>query len=497
MSRRASRSPTPIRASPVQASPIQASSTQTTNIPLKTNSAKKRYIYLCIFSSLFIILLFLFYKLFHQKYIYFYLGRVKYSLKNYEGSIKDLTIAMNSINFSTSDQLLAFKIRGYSNLRLGNLDDAKADAEKLADQNFTNLVSNAFKYLNEGINYLKSKQYNKAFLTYSHLCEISTHCQDYLNKAAEASLRIENSTAFFSFSKRSGKINSSNSDLNYLRAIFYINKNNMLKAKIFLENVNKTFSLPLLQEINKFENAYHNFQYEMLNDNYDKALYKLKICLDFATKSQFYSKPYSELFYHIQMCYIEIHKKKGNFKEIIPILTYLINNNPTNELYYERGFIYFILKNFKSAFKDYLKAKNLPNNYDSNSSIYWKMMTEYQEKYDREITQQTKKQRQRQEEARKERQRKERERRESQNKERNRRESEERERIKKETGCRGKDPYEIFGLHPNASKKEFEARSKELTRKWHPDRFKDPEQKKKAEEMMKCINNAYETIRDS
>ena len=56
----------------------------------------------------------------------------------------------------------------------------------------------------------------------------------------------------------------------------------------------------------KFYNANKNFQYAILVENYDKAYDKLKICFDFSTKSQFYSKPYSELFSHIQ---IAIHSK--------------------------------------------------------------------------------------------------------------------------------------------------------------------------------------------
>lgn len=69
-----------------------------------------------------------------------------------------------------------------------------------------------------------------------------------------------------------------------------------------------------------------------------------------------------------------------------------------------------------------------------------------------------------------------------------------------------KDYYKILGLSDSDRKlkgKDFEKKLKDshkaLCRKWHPDRFgkASEEERKKAEEMMKDINEAYEVLKDA
>lgn len=57
------------------------------------------------------------------------------------------------------------------------------------------------------------------------------------------------------------------------------------------------------------------------------------------------------------------------------------------------------------------------------------------------------------------------------------------------------DCYQLLDVRPGASDEELKAAHRDLTKVWHPDRFgNDPLLRRKAEEKLKAINEAYETI---
>ncbi len=58
-----------------------------------------------------------------------------------------------------------------------------------------------------------------------------------------------------------------------------------------------------------------------------------------------------------------------------------------------------------------------------------------------------------------------------------------------------KDPYKVLGVSPTASDEEIKAAYRDLTRRFHPDRYVNDEAgRAHAEEKMKEINEAYSTI---
>lgn len=57
-----------------------------------------------------------------------------------------------------------------------------------------------------------------------------------------------------------------------------------------------------------------------------------------------------------------------------------------------------------------------------------------------------------------------------------------------------RDPYEILGVNKNATEEEIKAAYKELAQKYHPDNYVDNPLSDLAEEKMKEINKAYDTI---
>lgn len=59
-----------------------------------------------------------------------------------------------------------------------------------------------------------------------------------------------------------------------------------------------------------------------------------------------------------------------------------------------------------------------------------------------------------------------------------------------------KDYYDIIGVPKNASKKAIEERYKFLTQAFHPEKFEDPAQKKKAEKDFAVIEEAYQVLSD-
>lgn len=56
------------------------------------------------------------------------------------------------------------------------------------------------------------------------------------------------------------------------------------------------------------------------------------------------------------------------------------------------------------------------------------------------------------------------------------------------------NPYEVLGVSKNASDEEIKAAYKKLARKYHPDNYSDNPLSDLAEEKMKEINEAYDTI---
>lgn len=57
-----------------------------------------------------------------------------------------------------------------------------------------------------------------------------------------------------------------------------------------------------------------------------------------------------------------------------------------------------------------------------------------------------------------------------------------------------KDPYEILGVTPNSSDDEIKSAYRKLARKYHPDNYNESPLSDLAEEKMKEINEAYDTI---
>ncbi|HUP46121.1 MAG TPA: J domain-containing protein [Thermoanaerobaculia bacterium] len=58
------------------------------------------------------------------------------------------------------------------------------------------------------------------------------------------------------------------------------------------------------------------------------------------------------------------------------------------------------------------------------------------------------------------------------------------------------EAYRVLDLSPAATEEEVRAAHRDLTKVWHPDRFAhDPAMQWKAEEKLKLINEAFETIR--
>jgi len=56
------------------------------------------------------------------------------------------------------------------------------------------------------------------------------------------------------------------------------------------------------------------------------------------------------------------------------------------------------------------------------------------------------------------------------------------------------DPYKVLGVGPNASDDEVKSAYRELVKKYHPDRYRENPLSDLAEEKMKEINEAYDTI---
>jgi len=62
--------------------------------------------------------------------------------------------------------------------------------------------------------------------------------------------------------------------------------------------------------------------------------------------------------------------------------------------------------------------------------------------------------------------------------------------------CGDMNCYEVLGLQRDSPKTDVKASYRKLAGKWHPDKFRDPEEKAKAEEKFRQIASAYEVLKD-
>lgn len=60
-----------------------------------------------------------------------------------------------------------------------------------------------------------------------------------------------------------------------------------------------------------------------------------------------------------------------------------------------------------------------------------------------------------------------------------------------------KNPYEVLGIKEGASKEEIQRAYKELVKQYHPDQYGDNPLRKLAEDKLRDINEAYETLKSS
>lgn len=60
-----------------------------------------------------------------------------------------------------------------------------------------------------------------------------------------------------------------------------------------------------------------------------------------------------------------------------------------------------------------------------------------------------------------------------------------------------KNPYEVLGVSPNASKEDVEKAYRKLIREYHPDQYGDNPLKKLAEEKLQEVNEAYDKIKSN
>ncbi|MBQ9692764.1 MAG: J domain-containing protein, partial [Clostridia bacterium] len=57
-----------------------------------------------------------------------------------------------------------------------------------------------------------------------------------------------------------------------------------------------------------------------------------------------------------------------------------------------------------------------------------------------------------------------------------------------------RDPYDILGISRYSTEEDIKKAYRELAKKYHPDNFSDESMRRLAEEKMKEINEAYNTV---
>lgn len=372
--------------------------------------------------------------------LFFFRGYSNIKLGNYLQGISDLSHFLNiSKDIDFQDQKDAYILRGTAYLKIGDLNKASTDAVVSRDEVLLSLVRQAASLLNSAKSNETSPQLT--LNTYSKLIEICPLSEDFLCEAANISIQLNNITLFKELSKKVFKISPSDAKMRQMKSKFLFSNGNIEKAKNCINKcVNSKECTEFFNDIQNFElNRQNTIKSIEIND-IESAEKSLNYCQEIVKK---YSHDKSPLSNSIKEIQVKILSLKNKSIDAVYIYEDLIESNPNNENYViQQGQLLVDIGDFKGAIDDFQKVKK---NAKNESPEFFKAD----------------------------------------------------ELIKKVESLQEEEKKSIYSDLldvKNDASKDFKKTYKEMTMKWHPDRFKDPINKRIAERKMAIINSAYDSL---
>lgn len=379
--------------------------------------------------------------------LFFLRGCSAVKIGKYSQSINDLSRFLRTgTNINQKDQKEALVLRGTAYLKIGNLEDAKNDAESSKDESLMKLVKKASFLLNSAQSNETTPQF--ALNKYSELIKICTSSENFLREAADIALKLGNNTLFVELSQKALTIAPKDPKLLEMKGRFHFSNAELIMAQKYAKMCINSASdaskcTAMLKSINSFQNNEKAATAAVAKKDFGLAQKHINSCKDIVSK---YSTSNSPLSNRIKGIHIKILLAKNQKEEAVDCLNDLIKASPNDiSLLTQRGELLIDLGDYSGALSDLqiVKKKTKQNSSENKKAI--KLIEKASELQEKE---------------------------------------------------KNVDYYTILGLKHGASMKDVKAAYRKLVVKWHPDRFKEPLKKKEAEKKMKMINRAYDVLSD-
>ena len=382
-----------------------------------------------------------------QNILFFLRGHASVKIGKYSQGISDISRFLRSEkNINPNDQKEAYILRGTAYLNLGNLADAKNDAESSKDESLIKLVKRASFLLSSARSNESTPQFS--LNKYTELIKICSSSEVFMREAANVALQLGNNTLFLELSQKALKISPKDAKLLEMMGKYHFSNAEFIVAQKYTRMCIDSASdaskcTEMLKDINNFQTNENEAATAVTKKNFDKAKRHIDLCQNIAKK---YSKPNSLLSYRIKGILVKILLAKNKKEEAIGCLNDLIKSSPkSNELLIQRGELLLDLGDYSGAMEDFqiVKKRTRPNTSENQKVI--KLIEKASNLQEKE---------------------------------------------------KNVDYYTVLGLKHGAPMDDVKKAYRKLVVQWHPDRFKDTLKKKEAEKKMKMINRAYDVLSD-
>ena len=355
--------------------------------------------------------------------------------------VSEMTNILNS-NEGESEKENAYRLRAHAYVQLGKYDLAKADSKHIEDAEIESLISSGETLLAK----LKTEQgFNQRLELLSSLFEISPQSAFVYEQRAKMALEQDDLDGYLKLSREALFFDPGNAKLFMERAKLLFcagySKEALNSLRLYTNNQKVRAERHELQRV--IIGFKENLSYVTSKKESGKisaALQSLDNCNKSCMK---YCKESDDIVIQLGMAKAMLLEQQGDKKGCVGLLTYLISlNSGVSGLYVSRGQIYVDDGECELAISDFTSALNIdPMNPAARQGL------------------RNAKLKQRREQS-------------------------------------GGDLYKVLGLTSDCSMADIREAFKKKTKEWHPDQFTDSEKKKEAEEKMKQINQAYETLQD-
>lgn len=361
-----------------------------------------------------------------------------------EEAVNTASIVINDkkIRMSNNEKRLCYEIRAHANLQLGKFDDAKADAAKSNSRNMIQETQSAHEVYETFKAKVAENKNDEAARALDQLLKVAINAPDLKLVRANLAWDAKDYDKFFEIAKDLPERFPEDQELLYRLGVVSMCKGEFQNSKNYLDVATRRRHYPeyYAQAKKSLQSISKGYSEIRRNDINTILRTEGKFNHIYNTTEEMCAQK-SEIMRNLNLIKAKIMRSKGDHKATIDFLNEMVGlYSDTTDFQIERGEVCLDSGDFEGAIFDFqsvLRTSRDRRAYDGLQKA---------------------------------------------------------KRLKREQSS--DDYYKILEVPRDASESELKQAFRKSTIKWHPDRHRGEEEKKKAEQMMKKINIAYECLSD-